>query len=101
MARERSAEELGEDLDEIKAALDAIRDDLKAGYVPRELYEARHTALRSEVALELAAIKAQAEADRKTTEGARHIAMWALGMVASAVIVALVGFLVAGAGGAA
>lgn len=99
--RERTPAELGESLDEIKATLAELHTDMRTSYVPRELYDARHHALRSEIALELAAIKAQADADRETTRGARALSMWALGLIASAVIVALVGFLVAGAGGAA
>lgn len=112
MSRERSPEELGEDLDEIKATLADLRSELRQGFVPRELYDARHLGLRSEVALEMAAIKAQQDADRLAAEkanlasqtkaeGARVLSMWALGLICSAVIVALVGFLVAGAGGAA
>lgn len=111
-ARERSPVELGEDLDEIKAGVSELRREVKsalADLLPRELYEARHTALRSEIALELAAIKAQQESDRlsaakatgdvgKTAEGARAIAMWALGILASAVVISLVGWLATGGG---
>lgn len=96
--RVRTLEELGEDLDEIKSGVSGLSDKLDQRFVPRELYEANHRALRSEVALELAAIKAQQEADRKASEGTKAIAMWALGLVASAVIVALVGFLVTAGG---
>jgi len=109
-ARVPEAEELAEDLAEIRRQLesvvkdqgrrfDALMQELKSGYVPRELYEARHTALRSEIALEMAAIKSQADADRNTSASARAISMWALGLICSAVVIALVGFLVNQGGG--
>lgn len=110
------AGELAEDLADIKRQLegvvknqdrrfDALLQELKAGYVPRELYEARHTALRSEVALEMAAIKMQQDADRAAAkaetisargvaDSAKGLSMWALGLICTAVVVALVGFLV-------
>ena len=91
MTRERGLAELGEDLDEIKQALAELRGELRDHYVPREVYEFRHEALRSEVTKELARIS------RDATQ-ARTVAMWALGLICSAVVVALVGWLVTAAG---
>lgn len=99
--RDRSPAEMAEDLDEIKERLRSIEDRLDARYVPREVYEARHKSLRDEVALQLANIKNQQEADRAIAVSARTTAQWAFGVLATAVVVALVGFLLAGAGGAA
>lgn len=91
---------MAEDIDEIKTLVSDLGAKIDAKYVPRELYDAHRASLRSEIALELAAIKAQQETDRRTVESARGLSMWALGLIASAVVVALVGFLLAGAGGA-
>lgn len=111
-ARAPDPAELAEDLDEIKKRLAGIDEKLDARYVPRELYEARHTALRSEIALEMAAIKARQDADRTAAEkadtetrhraeSARGLSMWALGLLCTAVVVAMVGWLVSSAGGGA
>lgn len=90
---------MAEDIDEIKTLVSDLGTKIDAKYVPRELYDAHRTSLKSEIALELAAIKAQQESDRKVVDSARGLSMWALGLIASAVVVALVGFLLAGAGG--
>lgn len=98
---------LSASINEIAERLTRMEEKLDQRFVPRELYEARHTALRSEVALELAAIKARQDADRlslqgelandrKTAETAKTLAMWAVGLIAAATIVALVGFLQTG-----
>lgn len=55
--REPSADELAEDFAELKRMLEALMAELKAGYVPRELYEANHRSLRAEIALEMAAMR--------------------------------------------
>lgn len=94
--RERSAAELGEDLDDIKRALEALMVELKAGYVAREVYEARHTGLRAEIALEMASMRTETLNVRGVAEGARTLAMWCFGLIATAVVVALVGFLATG-----
>ncbi len=96
--RERSTAELGEDLDEIKASLAALMTELKSGYVPREVYEARHKGLRAEIALEMAGMRSETSAVRSVAETARVLAMWCFGLLATAVVVALVGFLAAGGG---
>lgn len=105
MSRERTPAELGEDLDEIKAAVRELMAELKAAYVPRDLYEARHTALRSEVATELAHIqadmktKASSETVRSAVskaETAQRIAWGVLILLAGIIVTALVGFLQAG-----
>lgn len=96
MARQRSPDEIAEDLEEIKQALHALRGELSAGYVPRELYEARHLALRKEIALEYAAMTREMESVRMVAGGARALAMWCLGTIAVAVITALVGFVATG-----
>lgn len=57
-------QEVAEDLGRIEERLARMEDKLDARYVPRELYEARHTALRSEIALEVASIKARQDTDR-------------------------------------
>jgi hypothetical protein len=102
--RTRTTEEIGEDLDEIKAALALLSERLDQRFVPRELYEARHQSLRDEVAREIAVLNAKVEAGDaatgKTAESARTLSVWALGVLASAVVIALVGFLLNGAGGA-
>ena len=95
-SRERSLAELGEDLDEIKNTLAALMAELKSGYVPRELYEARHAGLRAEIALEMASMRTESLAIRAVSEGARDLAKWCIGLLASAVVVALVGFLATG-----
>jgi hypothetical protein len=94
--RERSLAELGEDLDEIKGTLAALMAELKSGYVPRELYEARHAGLRAEIALEMASMRTEALAIKSAAEGARDLAKWCFGLLAGAVVVALVGFLATG-----
>lgn len=95
-ARVPDAEELADDLSRIEQRLVRMEEKLDQRYVPRELYEARHTALRSEIALELAGMKRDQEASHKVAEGAKALSMWALGLITSAVVVAMVGFLVAG-----
>lgn len=93
-------DELAEDISEIKSAISKIEEKLDARYVPREVYEARHTSLRSEVALELANIMSQMEGIKNTSESARSLAMWAVGLMASLVIASLVTFVtVGGVGG--
>jgi hypothetical protein len=57
-------QEIAEDLKRIEERTERMEDKLDARFVPRELYEARHTALRSEVALEMASLKSRQEADR-------------------------------------
>lgn len=99
MARIPEPAELYEDLREISERLARMEEKLDAKYVPREVYEARHTALRSEVALELANIRATQDSDRKTAHSAKQLAQWCMGMIATAVIVAMVGFLVQGGAG--
>jgi hypothetical protein len=101
--RTRTTEEIGEDLDEIKATLALLSDRLDQRFVPRELYEARHQSLRDEVAREIAVVHAKLEAGdaatSKVAETARTFAVWALGVLASAVVIGLVGFLINGNGG--
>ena len=98
--RTRTLEEVGEDLDEIKAAVNNLSDKLDQRFVPREVYEAKHEALRHEVAREFAALKAHVErgdtAIETTATAARTLAQWCFATVAVAVITALIGFLVAG-----
>jgi hypothetical protein len=100
MSRERTIEEVGEDLDEIKAALTSLSDKLDQRFVPRELYEAKHESLRHEIAREFASLKAAMERgdthNENVANAARTLAQWCFGTVAVAVITALVGFLVAG-----
>lgn len=91
-----SIEELAEDMRGLLTEVKELRADLHKQFVPRELYEARHSALRSEIALELAGIRAQQDADRKIGQGAKQLAQWCFGALASAVIVAMVGYLVQG-----
>lgn len=102
-------EELAEAIGDIRTHLQRIEDRLDQRYVPRELYDAKHTALRSEVAMEVAALKAQQDADRLAAERrsgevrgvattARIIAMWALGVVVTLSMSALVGFVATGGG---
>ena len=62
------AAELAEDIAEIKQRLGNIVDRLERGYVPRELYEARHTALRTEISLELARIRNDLDGKASTDE---------------------------------
>lgn len=91
--RERSSDELAEDFAELKSMLvDLGRrlDRLDEKFLSRELYEARHKALRTEVAIEMAAIKT-------TAESARTLSMWALGVLIIAVVGAIVTFAVSGA----
>jgi hypothetical protein len=98
--RVRTLEEVGEDLDEIKNAVNRLSDKLDQRFVPRELYEAKHEALRHEVAREFASLKAHVEradaSNAVTAESARTIAQWCFAVLAVAVVTALVGFLVAG-----
>lgn len=97
-SREKSTAELGEDIDDIKRMIAEMFNELKTGYVPRELYEARHSGLRAEIALEMAVIRNEAAGVKSTAVSARSLAMWCAGMLASAVVVALVGFLATGGG---
>lgn len=92
MPRTRTLEEVGEDLDEIKGALGTLSEKLDQRFVPRELYEAKHEALRHEVAREFAAIKAE-------TASAKTLAQWCFAMIAVAIIGAIVTFVAAGLGG--
>ena len=101
-SRELSLEELAEDFAEIKASLASLNsklDHLDRRFVPRELYEARHAGLRSEINLELTSLRSYTDTQvsnaSSTAESARALSLWALGILASAVVVALVGFLLA------
>ena len=87
---------LATDLREIAERLSRMEEKLDQRFVPRELYEARHTSLRSEIALELAAMRQQQTTDRAVAAAAKALSMWAVGLIASAVVVALVGFLATG-----
>jgi hypothetical protein len=102
-------EDLAAAIVEIRTQLQTMNDKLDKRFVPRELFDAHHRSLQDRVALELAGIRAAQEADRLTAErrstevkgvaeGARAISMWALGLIASAVVVALVGFLATNGG---
>lgn len=99
--------ELADDISEIKGQLASLLDKLDKSYVPRELYEARHMALRNEIALEFAGMKAEMDAnkasaanDTASTRGiadsARTLSLWCLGIFATAVIGAFVGFIASG-----
>lgn len=94
--------ELAEDIAEIKDRLGNIVDRLEKGYVPRELYEARHTALRTEVSLELARIRndldGKAGADevitvRNKADSAFRISWGVLAILAATFVTFLVGVL--------
>lgn len=87
---------LAADLREIAERLSRMEEKLDQRFVSRELYEARHTSLRSEIALEFAALRQQQNTDRLTATAAKTLSMWAVGLVASSVVVALVGFLAQG-----
>jgi hypothetical protein len=77
-----------------------MSDKLDQRFVPREVYEAKHEALRHEVAREFASLKTAMIAGDAATDrvamSARTLAQWCFGVLAVAVITALVGFLVAG-----
>jgi hypothetical protein len=98
--RTRTLEEVGEDLDEIKVAVQSLADKLDQRFVPRELYEAKHEALRHEVAREFASLKASMERGDAHIENkassAHTLAQWCFGTVAVTVIAAMIGFLVSG-----
>jgi predicted metal-dependent phosphoesterase TrpH len=105
--RVRTLEEVGEDVEEIKDSISKLSDKLDQRFVSRELYEAKHEALRHEVAREFAALKAAVERGDAASEGrakdayvtasnARTLAMWCLGVLAVAVIGAMVGILSTG-----
>jgi phage baseplate assembly protein W len=92
--RIRTIEEVGEDLDEIKQSLADLSTKLDQRYVPRELYEAKHEALRQEIAREVASLRIEASS-------ARALALWCFGLLAGSVVVAVVAWAVASGGGAA
>lgn len=56
--REPSTAELADDMAELKVMLADVNSKLdNLPYIRRDVYEARHTSLRSEIALQLAAIE--------------------------------------------
>jgi hypothetical protein len=84
--------EVAEDIQAIQTSLVSMNsklDLLDIKFLPREVYEERHKALRTEVALEMASL-------RQHTDSARRLSMWALGVLCTLVMGALVGFLVTG-----
>ena len=94
--------ELAEDIAEIKQRLGNIVDRLEKGYVPRELYEARHMALRSEVSAELARLRndldSKASKDEVATvkskaETSFRISWGVFALVAAGFVTFLVGML--------
>ena len=97
--RTRTIEEVGEDLDEIKATLADMSKQLEQKFLPRELYEAKHAALRHEVAAELASLRRDQAATEGVAGSARTLAQWCFGIIGIAVIAAMIGFVVAAAGG--
>lgn len=100
--REPSTAELADDMAELKATLSEVNSKLdNLPYVRTDVYEARHTSLRAEVALQLAGIETtmRALAKRVGTVEERHtwVARTAVAGVLLPVIVALVvGALLAG-----
>ncbi len=84
------------DVRDILERLAKMEEKLDQRFLPRELYEANHRSLRSEIALELVAIRQTQETDRATAAAAKSLSMWAVGLIATAVVVALIGFLATG-----
>lgn len=99
MTREPTPGELAEDLAELKVSMAALHrkiDDLP--FVRLDVYEARHAALRTEVALELARVTKDIEDARGVAASSRAISMWALGLICTAVVAGIVTFLISAGG---
>lgn len=105
MTREPTPAELAEDLHELKDMVLALGHKIdELPFVRTDVYSARHHALRNEVTAEIARIHTDLQMEREarhrdilaveTAAGsARSIAMWALGLICTAVIGSLVAFL--------
>lgn len=105
MTREPTPAELAEDLHELKDMVVALGHKIdELPFVRTDVYQAKHHALRNEVTAEFARLHVDLEkerADRRTAilavEGsassARALAMWALGLICTAVIGGMVAFL--------
>lgn len=110
MTRERTPDELAEDLAELKAMVSELGRKIdELPFVRTDVYTAKHHALRNEVTAEIARIHVDLQKEREsrdralaavegTASSARALAMWALGLICTAVIGALVAF-VSQAGG--
>lgn len=109
--REPSLGELDEKLDELKADLTTFAST----YLPRELYEARHQAMRDNLALQLSSLETavkemgarvdtRLDSIERLAKAADTKATWAMRLVVSATITVLiaaaVGLLVSSGAGA-
>lgn len=95
MARERTPAELGEDLDELKESLASLHRKLDAlPFVRKDVYDAQHTALRTEIALEMANLTRGVDHVRGVALSSRQLSMWALGLICTAVVAGIVSFLI-------
>lgn len=109
--REPSPTELAEDLAELKSMVVALGQKMdELPFVRQDLYSARHHALRNEITAEMARIHLdiQAEASAReraiaaveaTAGSARQLAVWAVGLICTAVIGGIVTYALAAGGG--
>lgn len=97
MARQKSPEELAEDIEDLKAGVAQINAKLDGlPYVRFDLYEARHKALRNEIAIELAQLKASDQLTARIANEARRLALWSIGLICTGVVAALFAFVARG-----
>lgn len=105
MSRERTPDELAEDIAELKTMVVDIGHKIdELPFVRVDVYQAKHHALRNEVTAEFARLHVDIEKETTarraaivTVEGtvnsARALAMWSLGLICTAVIGGIVAFL--------
>jgi len=88
--RDYSMVELAEDIAAIHAELVGVRSEM----LRKDLYEAHHSALRAEIRLEVENIRTEMKQLESVAGEARAAARWAIGLVGTIFLSAVVGLLI-------
>lgn len=88
-ARQPTLAEVAERVEELRGDISRLPADIAGVYVRKDLYEAKHQALRDQLAIQLAAIK-------QTADSSLVWSKWAVALIATAVVGAVVAFIQAG-----